>query len=103
MSYLYIYRLMSAPVRGAARSTSETVASFRPRSVPCSSGPLRPFVVEAARPDRPSRAKALLFATSKLAAFGISVGLDLSRGGGGLFYVFRLSARAEKISPTCTV
>jgi hypothetical protein len=35
-------------------------------------------VVEIARPESPSRAKALLFATSKLAAFGLSVGLEAS-------------------------
>jgi hypothetical protein len=75
---LYIYRLMSTEGRRAARTTFETIASFAPRSVPAEAARFARFVVEAARPDSASRAKALLFATSKLAAFAISVGLDVA-------------------------
>jgi hypothetical protein len=63
---------------GAAGGTTATIASFRPRSVPSEAASFARSVVEAAAPSSPPRAKALLFATSKLAAFGISVGLEVS-------------------------
>jgi hypothetical protein len=69
---------MNTSGRRPARSTSETIALFRPRSVPDEAARFARWVVEVARPESPSRAKALLFATSKLAAFGISVGLETS-------------------------
>ena len=77
---LYIYGLMIATGRRAARTTAETIASFRPRSVPLEAACFARAVVEAASPESPARAKALLFATSKLGAFGVSVGLETSPG-----------------------
>ncbi|MDQ2763102.1 MAG: hypothetical protein M3Y22_06315 [Pseudomonadota bacterium] len=54
------------------------IRSFRPVSVPAEAACFARAVVEVAAPGSPARAKALLFATSKLAAFGIFVGLEVS-------------------------
>lgn len=59
------------------RETNEVIASFSPRSVPASAARFAREVVASSSPDSPARAKALLFATSRLAAFGLSVGLEV--------------------------
>jgi hypothetical protein len=52
------------------------IAGFSPRSVPFEAAVFARSVVQTAAPVTVSRARCLLFATSKLAAFAISVGLD---------------------------
>ena len=54
-----------------------TVAAFSPYSVPPAAAEFARSVVALAAPGRPARAKALLFATSKLAAFFQTTGLGL--------------------------
>jgi integrase len=57
--------------------TAATIAAWRPRAMSeAAAGFAREVVAEAA-PARPERAKALLFAAGRLAAFGESVGLEL--------------------------
>jgi hypothetical protein len=58
--------------------TVRFIAAFSPRSVPNEAALFARAVVEIAGPKSISRAKALLFATSRLAGFGISVGLEPS-------------------------
>jgi len=60
-----------------AEKAALTVAAFRPTSVATEAACFARAVVGAAGPESPARAKALLFATSKLASFGISVGLEV--------------------------
>jgi integrase len=56
------------------------IAAYAPRSLsPLAAGFVRMVVAQAA-PDTRARAKALLFAASKLARFGEQVGLELSPG-----------------------
>jgi integrase len=62
----------------AARGTRETIAGFSPVSVPAEATCFAREVVKIAAPENTARAKALLFATSKLAAFGLSVGLEVT-------------------------
>ncbi len=52
------------------------IAGFTSRTVGDEAAGFAREVVEACVPDSPSRAKALLFATSRLACFAISVGLE---------------------------
>jgi len=57
--------------------TAAMIAAWRPRAMSeAAAGFAREVVTEAA-PARPERAKALLFAAGRLAAFGESVGLEL--------------------------
>lgn len=64
-------------VAGTRREVSETIARYRPRSISPEAAGFAQRVVAAARPERPERAKALLFAAGKLADFGLLVGLEL--------------------------
>jgi hypothetical protein len=64
--------------RSARADPTETIACFSPKTVPEEAALFARAVVEIAGPTSISRAKALLFATSRLAAFGISVGLEPS-------------------------
>jgi integrase len=61
----------------ASAAALAMVASFRPVSVDEEAACFARAVVRAARPESPVRAKALLFATSRLAGFSVSVGLEL--------------------------
>ena len=67
---------------GAGRSDVVTalVAAYAPRSLSAPAAGFARGVVAAAAPETPARAKNLLFAASKLAVFGESVGLELSAG-----------------------
>jgi integrase len=56
------------------------IANYRPRSMPPAAAAFTRAVVAAAGPRSAARAKALLFATGKLAVFGVSVGLPLDAG-----------------------
>jgi integrase len=61
-----------------AAVTGRAIAAYRPRSVsPGAAGFAREVVAQAA-PATPARARALLFAASRLACFGERVGLELS-------------------------
>jgi integrase len=64
----------SCPEVGAA------IAAYAPRSLSAEAGALARAVVERAAPSTPGRAKALLFAAGRLAAFAEGVGLELSAG-----------------------
>ena len=55
------------------------IASYAPRSVSAAAGAFAREVVAAAAPATAARAKALLFAASRLAAFAERVGLELDR------------------------
>lgn len=70
----YIYRTMSA--RHSAPPPAAVIAAYRPCSVSEAAGTFARVVVAEARPSTPARSKALLFAASRLAAFGESVGLE---------------------------
>ena len=64
-----------------AARVAAVIADWGPRSLsPPAAGFVR-GVVTLAAPGTPARAKALLFAAAKLAAFGESVGLELSAAG----------------------
>lgn len=67
---------MTAP-RPGRRDTLEVLALYSPRSVPNEAAVFAREVVSRCHPESPARAKALLFATSKLAAYALSVGLAL--------------------------
>ena len=54
------------------------ISEFRPRTVPDEAARFAKEVTARSLPPNPRRARALLFATSKLGAFGISVGLELT-------------------------
>lgn len=60
------------------RSPAELVELFCPRSVPPEAAAFAREVTRTAGPLARSRTKAFLFATSRLAAFGLSVGAELS-------------------------
>jgi integrase len=62
----------------AQTTVEETIAHFSPTSVGKEAAGFARRVVAGARPESPPRAKAWLFATSKLASFSISVGLEPS-------------------------
>jgi len=64
------------PSDPAPQATTVTCA-YRPCSVSGAAGAFAREVVARAAPERAARARALLFAASRLAAFGESVGLDL--------------------------
>lgn len=66
---------MSTPTQGQ-RSAGELVALYTPRSAPAPAAAFARAVVAEALPASPARAKALLFACSKLACYGIRVGLE---------------------------
>jgi integrase len=69
----------TASERLATRGDAAAViAGWAPRSLSLAAQAFVRGVVEEAAPGTPGRAKALLFAASKLAAFGESVGLRLS-------------------------
>jgi hypothetical protein len=57
--------------------TAATIAAYRPRAVSAAAGAFARCVVGRAAPQSPKRAKALLFATGRLAAFAESVGFEL--------------------------
>jgi integrase len=56
---------------------SAAICAYRPCSVSEAAGAFARQVVAEAAPERAARARALLFAASRLAAFGESVGLEL--------------------------
>jgi integrase len=56
---------------------SAAICAYRPRTVSEAAGAFARQVVAEAAPERAARARALLFAASRLAAFGESVGLEL--------------------------
>lgn len=58
-------------------SVLAAICAYRPHAVSQSAGAFAQQVVTKARPGTPARSKALLFAASRLAAFGESVGLEL--------------------------
>jgi integrase len=64
----------------AAREAVRAVAAYAPTSVSAEAAEFARAVVAEAGPKTPARAKAFLFAASRLAAFGESVGLELSPG-----------------------
>ena len=66
-------------VGGVADGVAQ-VAAYAPRSLSVKAAGFVRMVVSKAAPDTPARAKALLFAASKLARFGEQVGLELSPG-----------------------
>jgi hypothetical protein len=74
----YTYRTMSA--RHSAPPSAAVIAAYRPSSVSDAAGAFARQVVAEAAPERPARARALLLAASRLAAFGDHVGLDLEAG-----------------------
>jgi integrase len=57
--------------------TAAAIAAYRPHAVSDAAACFARQVVGAGAPDSPARAKALLFAAGRLAAFGESVGLEL--------------------------
>ncbi len=63
--------------RHSAPPPAAVIAAYRPCSASEAAGAFARVVVAEARPSTPARAKALLFAASRLAAFGESAGLDL--------------------------
>jgi integrase len=65
---------------GGVADGAAQVAAYAPRSLSVKAAGFVRMVVAKAAPDTPARAKALLFAASKLARFGEQVGLGLSPG-----------------------
>jgi integrase len=65
---------------GAGGEVAAVIAGWAPRSLPAGAAGFVRAVVARAAPATPARAKALLFAASKLACFGEQVGLELSPG-----------------------
>ena len=61
-----------------AARVAAVIADWAPRSLSPPAAKFARVVVTLAAPGTPARAKALLFAAAKLAAFGESVGLELS-------------------------
>jgi len=59
-------------------STRAVIDSYTPRCVPIAAAGFAREVVAAASPPSETRAKAWLFAASRIAAFALSVGLELS-------------------------
>jgi hypothetical protein len=68
----YIYCMTSDVLRA--------ISGFRARTVPSEAARFAKQVTLESDPPSAQRARALLFATSKLGAFGISVGLELTPG-----------------------
>jgi hypothetical protein len=66
--------------RAATCVQAAVIAGWAPRSVSPSAAVFAREVVAGAAPTTPGRAKALLFAASKLAGFGERVGLELDAG-----------------------
>lgn len=64
--------------KGHLPQVSALIAAYRPCSVSEGAGAFARCVVANVAPQSPARAKALLFCASKLAAFGQTVGLELS-------------------------
>jgi integrase len=62
---------------GSHRSTQVTIAAYRPCAVSEAAGAFARHAVGRACPESPARAKALLFAASRLGAFGEGIGLEL--------------------------
>jgi len=62
---------------GPGHGAEAVIAAWRPRTVCPEAAAFARRVVAAAAPASPERAKALLFACSRLGAFGCAVGLDL--------------------------
>lgn len=71
-------RTVTASRADAAGQVAGVIAGYRPRSLSAAAAGFARGVVAAAAPQTPGRAKALLFAAGRLAAFGESVGLELS-------------------------
>jgi integrase len=55
---------------------SDAICAYRPRTVSAAAGAFARQIVGRTEPECPARARALLFAASRLAAFGESVGLE---------------------------
>jgi hypothetical protein len=62
---------------GTVSQARAVIGAYRPCLVSEAAGAFARQVVAMAAPERPARARALLFAASRLAAFGESVGLEL--------------------------
>jgi integrase len=60
-----------------AGGVSALIAAYRPCAVSDAAGAFARCVVQSAAPQSPERAKALLFAAGRLAAFGEEMGLEL--------------------------
>jgi integrase len=60
----------------STRDVGELIDRYRPRLMPPEAGVFARTVVAAAAPPSATRAKALLWAAARLAAFGLSVGLE---------------------------
>ena len=65
---------------GVREETAAVIAGWAPRSLSPAAAELVQGVVTQAAPGSRARAKALLFAAGKLAAFGERIGLELSAG-----------------------
>jgi len=65
-----------AEVTTDSHQVATVIARYTPRGVPPEAAVFARAVVAAAAPPSAARAKALLFATSRLGAFGVSVGLE---------------------------
>jgi hypothetical protein len=74
---LEVHRGRSA---GGVADGAAAIAAYAPRSLSVKAAGFVGMVVAEAAPATPGRAKALLFAASKLARFGEQVGLELSAG-----------------------
>ena len=61
---------------GSTRDVGVVIAAYRPRQLPPEAGRFARTVVAGAAPASATRAKALLWAAARLAAFGLSVGLE---------------------------
>jgi hypothetical protein len=59
-------------------SVAETIERFTPRTVSCAAARFAREVTAQAKPESPNRAKAYLFAASRLGAFCESIGLELT-------------------------
>jgi integrase len=59
-----------------ARDVGDVIACYRPRAMPDAAGIFARSVVALAAPSSAARAKALLWAAARLAAFGLSIGLE---------------------------
>jgi integrase len=66
------------PDAAAGAAAARAIGGWRPRTVSERARRFAREVVGAAAPARPARARALLFAASRLAEFGESVGLELT-------------------------
>lgn len=73
-------RSVTASRSNAACEAAGVIAAYRPRSLSPAAAGFAREVVAAAAPATPARAKNLLFAARRLAAFGESVGLEPDRG-----------------------